>query len=458
MLKDANVPPHDEMLENALLGGVISYPKEFSRIEGYVSDGSIFYLNKSKALWKLIKRMIMDGEEISMPTVSASLSASDKQLGLTPYYVSGITTDIPMVSSLESYASKIYEQHLLREIINSTTTIQQSAYDNKVSAYEDIVHAHTHLGELISFKPSQGFSIESEMSETISSIKDTDSKLIKTGFDGIDGLAGGLTRGEITIIGGRPGHGKTTFLVNLLANLIGAGHKCVLFNRELPNSELLKKLIALESGKLSYAMIRKGIYSESGIVELERIKKFIVKKYNKNMLRMFDNIRDFGKSSAEVKRFKPDVILDDYIQLINPTKQIEQRRLQLESLVNDYKWLAKEHKAVVVLASQLNRGLEMRSASSKPQLSDLAESGAIEQVAENVFFTYYDYKINGNANKGKNIITIVARKVRYGETGETDLGFDGDKARFYNSVEALQEDMANAMKVEKNEKEGLIPF
>ena len=94
--------------------------------------------------------------------------------------------------------------------------------------------------------------------------------------------------------------------------------------------------------------------------------------------------------------------------------------------------------------------METRGASAKPQLSDLAESGAIEQVAENVFFTYYDYKINGNANKGKNIITIVARKVRYGETGEIDLGFDGDKARFYNSVEALQEDMANTMKIKKD--------
>ena len=117
------------------------------------------------------------------------------------------------------------------------------------------------------------------------------------------------------------------------------------------------------------------------------------------MLRMFDNIRDFAKSSSEVKRFKPDVILDDYIQLISPTKLVEQRRLQLESLVNDYKWLAKETKAVVVLASQLNRSLEQRSSAAKPQLSDLAESGAIEQVAENVFFTYYDYKINGNADK-----------------------------------------------------------
>ena len=456
MADDVNVPPHDETLENALLGGVISYPNEFSKIEAYISDGSIFYQNKAKSLWRILKKMKMDNEEISLPTVSASLSSRDKQIGLTSYYISGLAVDIPLESSLEAYAQKIYEQHLLREIISSTHTIQQSAYDNKISAYDEIVHAHAHLGELISFKPSQGFDIETEMSDTIDSIRDEESKLIHTGFDGLDALAGGLTRGEVTVIGGRPGHGKTTFLINLLANMIGAGYKCVMFNRELPNSELLKKLIALESGKLSYSMIRKGIYDDTGVIELERIKQFIVEKYNKNKFRMFDNLRDFAKSSAEVKRFKPDVILDDYIQLINPTKMVDQRRLQLEALVNDYKWLAKEHKAVVVLASQLNRGLEMRSSTSKPQLSDLAESGAIEQVAENVFFTYYDYKINGNANKGKNVITIVARKVRYGETGEIDLGFDGDKARFYNSVESLQEDMAREMKVKKHEEE--LPF
>ena len=456
MADDVNVPPHDETLENALLGGVISYPNEFSKIEAYISDGSIFYQNKAKSLWRILKKMKMDNEEISLPTVSASLSSKDRQIGLTSYYISGLEVDIPLESSLEAYAQKIYEQHLLREIISSTHTIQQSAYDNKISAYDEIVHAHAHLGELISFKPSQGFDIETEMSDTIDSIRDEESKLIHTGFDGLDALAGGLTRGEVTVIGGRPGHGKTTFLINLLANMIGAGYKCVMFNRELPNSELLKKLIALESGKLSYSMIRKGIYDDTGVIELERIKQFIVEKYNKNKFRMFDNLRDFAKSSAEVKRFKPDVILDDYIQLINPTKMVDQRRLQLEALVNDYKWLAKEHKAVVVLASQLNRGLEMRSSTSKPQLSDLAESGAIEQVAENVFFTYYDYKINGNANKGKNVITIVARKVRYGETGEIDLGFDGDKARFYNSVESLQEDMAREMKVKKHEEE--LPF
>ena len=456
MSNKANIPPHDETLENAVLGGVITAPGQFSKIEAYVSDGSIFFQNRAKALWKVLKKMKSENEEISLPTVSATLSSSDKEIGLTQYYLAGIVDNIPTPTSLEFYAKKVYEQFLLREIINSTHTIQRSAYDNKVDAYDEIVNAHTHLGELISFKPSQGFNIESEMTETIEAIRDEESKLIKTGFDGLDELAGGLTRGEITIIGGRPGHGKTTFIINLLANMIGAGYRCVLFNRELPNSELLKKLIALESGKLSYSMIRKGIYDEGGVIELEKMKKHIVNKYSSNMLRMFDTIRDFSKSSAEVKRFKPDVILDDYIQLISPTKLVEQRRLQLESLVNDYKWLAKETKAVVVLASQLNRSLEQRSSAAKPQLSDLAESGAIEQVAENVFFTYYDYKINGNADKGKNIITIVARKVRYGETGEVDLGFDGDKARFYNSIEALQEDIANQMKVDKYEEE--IPF
>ena len=456
MENSVNIPPHDDTLENALLAGVIHYPNEISKIESYILNGHVLYQFKAKALWRLIRRMRRDREDISMPTVCASISSKDEKDGLTKHYVLAITSDAPLATSLEQYARKIYEQHLLIEIIKSTSTIQQNAYDNNVNAYQEIVSAHTHLGELISFKPSEGFNIESEMTDTIDAIQDEESKLIKTGFEGIDSLAGGLTRGEVTVIGGRPGHGKTTFLVNLLANMIGAGYKCILFNRELPNSELLKKLIALESGKLSYSMIRKGIYSESGIIELEKAKKLIVQKYNGGMLRMFDNIRDFAKSSSEVKRFKPDVILDDYIQLINPTKQIEQRRLQLEALVNDYKWLAKEHKAVVVLASQLNRGLEMRSASSKPQLSDLAESGAIEQVAENVFFTYYDYKINGNANKGKNIITIVARKVRYGETGETDLGFDGDKARFYNSVEALQEDIKKEMEVKQFDEE--LPF
>ena len=177
---------------------------------------------------------------------------------------------------------------------------------------------------------------------------------------------------------------------------------------------------------------------------------------------MFDNIRDFAKTSAEVKRFKPDVIMDDYIQLISPDRKIPERRLQLEKLVNDYKWLAKQMKCSIVLASQLNRAIESRNKAGRPQLSDLAESGAIEQVAENVFFVYYDYKIKGEDGKGKNIITFVAKKVRYGETGESDMGYNGDKCKIFDSYDEFMNSIKRKEQVSVKRKETLsadeIPF
>jgi replicative DNA helicase len=169
--------------------------------------------------------------------------------------------------------------------------------------------------------------------------------------------------------------------------------------------------------------------------ELDRVRDYIAKKYDPKHFRMYDQIRDFPTSATEVKKFKPDVIFDDYIQLITPTGKEEQRRLQLERIVNDYKWIAKEYNCVVILASQLNRALETRG-NPRPQLSDLAESGAIEQVAENVFFVYYGYKVDQKP-ENKNLITLVAAKVRYGETGAAQMAYDGDKCKMYNDEEEM---------------------
>ena len=113
---------------------------------------------------------------------------------------------------------------------------------------------------------------------------------------------------------------------------------------------------------------------------MERAKKAIINKYSEDKFAMFDNLKDFSSSASEVKKFNPDVIIDDYIQLIKPENPNEQRRLQLESIVNNYKWLAKSTKSCAILVSQLNRALESRPR-QRPLLSDLADSGSIEQVA-----------------------------------------------------------------------------
>ena len=431
--------PYDIESEDVLLGSVIQNTEEYDKVAQYFMEEDVFYQDKAKLLWKRIVEMKRNGEYIETLSVCSTITKKDSDEGLTKYYVTGCTSDTCAKGAAEYYASRIYEKYLLRRVIVESENISDKAKSNDRDIYNSISKAHTLYGELLNSRPSQAQDIEDVISDTLHDITNKTTKLVKTGYANIDKFAGGLTRGEVTIIGGRPGHGKTTVMVNLLSKALENGQRAMFFSRELPNSELFKKIICLESEQLSYSLVRKNIYSENDLLVVNNTITAIKKKYSKDRFLMFDNIRNFSMSSSEVKKFKPDIIFDDYIQLITCEGYEDSRRLQIERLVNDYKWLAKETNCVVVLASQLNRGIERdsRGKSYNPQLSDLAESGAIEQVAENVFFSYYDYKVKGEAGKGKNIISLHACKVRYGDSGVTDLGYDGDKCKIYNSIEEM---------------------
>ena len=431
--------PYDIDSEDVVLGSVIHNMEEYARVSKYFMDDDVFYQDKAKLLWKRITDMKRSGEHIDTLSMCSTVTKKDSDKGLTKYYITGCTGNTCSKGAAEYYATRIYEKYLLRKVIVESETISEKAKSNDTDIYKSISKAHSLYGELLSSRPSQAQVIEDVISDTLVDIKNKTTKLVKTGYSNIDKFAGGLTRGEVTIIGGRPGHGKTTVMINLLSKALENGQRALFFSRELPNSELFKKIICLESEQLSYSMVRKNVYTENDLLVVNNTITEIKKKYSKDRFLMFDNIRDFAMSSSEVKKFKPDIIFDDYIQLIACEGWEDSRRLQIERLVNDYKWLAKETDSVVVLASQLNRGIERdsRGKSYNPQLSDLAESGAIEQVAENVFFCYYDYKVKGEAGKGKNIISIHACKVRYGDSGVTDLGYDGDKCKVYNSIEEM---------------------
>ena len=432
--------PYDKVTEDAVLGSVITNEGEYEAVSKYFTNVEVFYQDAAKLLWKKVGQMKRNNEQVDTRTVSMSLTQRDENRGLTKYYVVGCTGDTCVSGMTELYASKLYDKYLMRQVIVKAEEIKNGALDNTPDIYQIINETHSILSEILNTRPTIASDINSVIEDTVESIKNKSTRLIKTGYEKLDNFSGGLTRGEITIIGGRPGHGKTTVMINMLANVLEQGHKAIFFSRELPNSELLKKIICLESQQLSYGMVRKNIFSEQELDFFNSAVEFIKKKYSKDKFLMFDNVKDFSAASSEVKKFKPDIIFDDYIQLISCDSREDQRRLQIEKLVNDYKWLAKDTEAVVVLASQLNRFIERAGARGKafmPQLSDLAESGAIEQVAENVFFSYYDYKVQGEKGKGKNVIQLIAGKVRYGDSGSVDLGYDGDKCKIYNSIEEM---------------------
>ena len=421
--------PYDKGIEDRVLGGIIHHPKEIETVKGFFEDLSVLSQKQSKALWLVLIRMHRSGIPINLASVCSQLTDKDVKTGCNAHYITGCTQQASLEGMIYHHASIIYEKYLLRKIIVEMDTLKNDALSNSSDVYENILKTHSLCSNLINARPSSRPDVEAMVTEAILDLERSETKLLSTGYESLDRFAGGLTRGEITIVGGRPGHGKTTFLLNLLASMLNKGFKVVLFNRELPNTEVIKKLICLESGELSYGMMRKAVFSPSELKKLKNAKELLVKKFNSDKFLMFDNLKDFAKSSTEVKKFKPDVIFDDYIQLIDTGNSKLDRRLQLERLCNDYKWLAKESNAAVVLASQLNRQLEYRGANVRPQLSDLAESGAIEQVAENVFFTYYDYKVNPLKGLGKDKLQIVASKVRYGDTGDVVLKFEGDKCK-----------------------------
>ena len=445
----------DEATENVVIGSLILNPKEYNAVAHYVTDLNVFSQQRARALWTKLSKMIRSNGHIDIITVCSSLTKDEISQGVTKGYVVDCTSNPCTPGITETYAQKIYEKYLLRKIVDEAEDIQRNVVNHGEDVYSLISKTHSLMGELLRVRPSAKFDIVQILDDTAKTMHQGNQRMIKTGYRRIDEFAGGLTRGEITIVGGRPGHGKTTFLINMLSRLISGGYKVAVFNRELPNTEVMKKLFCIEMPKLEYSDVRRGTLTEHTVKLLKESRKIITEKYSEDKFIMFDNIRDFPKTASEVKKFKPDVIIDDYIQLISPTGKEDVRRLQLERLVNDYKWLAKENDCAVVMASQLNRAIESRGGEAKiPQLSDLAESGAIEQVAENVFFVYYPHKVRPSDNS-PNEINLVASKVRYGETGMLTLGYSGNVCTMYDDV--FQIDSKVNFKGDKNE-EQKIPF
>ena len=433
-------------LENIVLGQAINQPSEIDSISQYIPNGDVFVQGRARRLWEIVESMYRNKNKIDLLTITSKLTTYDEEEGVDNLYIVDVTTAAAYGSSVDdtTHAKLMYEKYLLRRVLSESKKIESLAKNNSGKVYEAIEEAHKHLGQILELKPDEYFSIDKELVSAINSITNKESLLVKTGYDRLDRLAGGLTKGEITIIGGRPGHGKTTFMINLLSRMIHSGLRKAFFSRELPNSELLKKLLTLESGKLSYGMVRKGIFEQTDLQELSYVKDKMQEWYSKDNFLLFDNIRDFATTASEIRKFKPDVVFDDYLQLISPHGKFQERRLQLEQLVNDYKWVVKENECALVLASQLNRAIETRH-NPVPQLSDLAESGAIEQVAENVFFIYYPHKVKPDKSLD-NLIEIRASKVRYGETGKCEFGYDGDKVMIYDSLEELVESKRNFKK------------
>ena len=383
------VQPHSEEAEKALLGSVLLGGSEvFEKCKHWIRQSEAFYSDDNKKIWIAMHRLFRDKDGIDCVTVIDKFKRLnpnyDDSKGIS-YYITGLPDEVPSSSLVERYGKIVWEKYLRRAVSKSANKLYSTILQDDHQSTQEIIGEHIRLLEEIkNIQPTKLNDIEDIVEEARELVKSGDN-IIKFGIPALDIPAGGMTRKELTVLGGRPGHGKTTLIVNIVRSLIELGNKVLVFNREMSNPEMIRKLVVMEGNKLSYSKIRKGDLNGT-TNEFDNTIEKIKSKYKKNLL-MFDDVKSLDEAMLEISRHKPDVIIDDYIQLISMPDTSE-RRFQIEKIVQDYKWICKKENCSALLVSQLNRDIEKRY-EPRPRLSDYSESGVIEQTAESALFVWY---------------------------------------------------------------------
>ena len=423
---DMKLPPNDMEAEESVLGAILMGGFEtYDKVSEIIQDDEAFYDHLARHTFRGMGRL-RKREQVIEP-ITLINEVKKKNNGVTAYYITGLLERVPGPSMAGQHARMVWEKFVQRQVGRTAYKLYNASFSN-IDTTRQILEEHgRYVDVLRALLPSRNGDIGTIIQETVDKIIKGDA-MIPFNFKPLDDFSGGMTRGEITVLGGRPGHGKTTLVVNLIGKLISAGKKVLLLNREMSNTEMMRKLLVMESKDITYDEVRRNKVSKKVEEKLVNgLTTIISDKYSN--LTMYDDIRSLEESMAEVTKFKPDVVIDDYIQLVAVSGAVE-RRFQLERVMNDYKWICKKENCSAILVSQLNREIERRF-DPKPKLSDFAESGVIEQCAESALFVYYPYQYDDEKFSPYSI-NVIAAKSRYGLTGESTLGFNGNKCSFFN--------------------------
>jgi len=434
MAREIKLAPSSQDAEEALLGCIIEGGEREQEVAmAWIRDNDAFYNTDNRIIWESMAELYKDKVDIDFVTLCNKVK--DMHGDSKAYYITGLTENITSKQNVEEYARIVWEKYIQRETAKSAEALLNASYEDYKNV-GSILEKHSRLiDELRQIQPSKQRDITVLVDEMRATVEE-DSNLIPFNLGHLDTFAGGMTRKEITVLGGRPGHGKTTLVINIIRGLIEQGYRVMLFNREMSNTEMLKKMVVMESSGLKYGDIRRNDLSETSKEEFELVSEKM--KHNYENFLMYDNVRTLDDCLREIAKHKPDVVIDDYIQLIDVQGVKEGRRFEIEKIMQEYKWICKQENCSSILVSQLNREIEKRF-DPRPRMSDYAESGVIEQTAESAMFVFYGHNFDSekfNPYKSE----IIVSKSRYGKIGTHAVGFNGGRCKFYMNSNMAEKD------------------
>ena len=426
-----NTNPHSLDAERLVLGQALVDNTVIDQISQYIPEEQVFYNSGHQEIWKCILHLHREGASVIDPVTVVAQMPKNGNLESPGYYLTGLIDEVATTANAEHYAKLIYEKWLLRKVIRKSNKITNVMDLDGDGAYQALQRLNREIEDILNLRIRDDFSLDTLIDDTVKHMTTTDN-VIPFGYKPLDDLTGGMTKGEITVVAGRPGHFKSTMTINIVSNLLNRGLKVLVFNREMSNVEMMKKLIIIESKYLSYHTMRMGNFNDVDKKDLEQAKNYISSRYS-NLI-MYDDVFDIDRAMREIRKNKPDVVVDDYIGLIDVIG-VEDNRLRIDNIMKQYKRAAKTYDMAAILVSQLNRACEDR-ANKRPILRDLRDSGSIEQDAEMILFMYYDWRYNyQDSLVGEHGLEVVLGKNRYGKTGSKVLGVVGDRCKILNKPE-----------------------
>lgn len=440
-ISNIKVPPQSIQAEQSVLGGLMLDNQTWDSIADKVAEVD-FYRKDHRLIFRTIEQLANKQTPFDVITMSESLEEIGELAnsgGLS--YLILLAKDTPSAANIVTYANIVREKSILRQLIHVSTEISDSAFNTEGRNTSELLENAERLVFNIAEKRQHdqgGFkSIKSAIKKAVDKIEimfESDSKMIgiSTSFSELDQITSGLQPSDLIIVAGRPSVGKTTIAMNMAENIAVKGDKPVaIFSMEMPDDSLSMRMMS-SLGRIDLQKIRTGKLDDdewprlaSTINLLAEAKLFIDDTPALTTTEVRSRARRLTREHGQL-----GLIVIDYLQLMQSPSSGNNRVQQISDISSGLKAMAKELNVPVVALSQLNRNLEQRP-NKRPMMSDLRESGAIEQDADLIVFVYRDEVYNPDT-PDKGIAEVIIGKQRNGPLGTVRLDFHGAQTRFAN--------------------------
>ncbi len=440
------IPPQNIEAEQSVLGSMLLDADAISTVLEILKVED-FYKENNKEIFEVIIDLFNKSQPIDLITVSEQLKnrGTLENIGGIEY-LTNISTSVPTTSNVKHYAKIVEEKSLLRSLIKASSNIINMSYDNSEDGENIVDRAEQSIFDIKQNRDTKGYvpikDILDSTYDRLEELYNTKGNItgIPSGFIDLDNLTAGFQNSDLILVAGRPSMGKTAFALNVAQYIaINRSIPVAIFSLEMSKEQVVNRILSSEALVDSHKM-------KTGKLEDEDWRK--IAEASEHISKAPIYIDDSGASTAmEIRakcrtlKLKYDIgfVVIDYLQLMQGKSRSENRQQEISEISRSLKIMAKEIGVPVMTVSQLSRAPETRT-SHKPMLSDLRESGAIEQDADIVMFIYRDEYYTKDETEKKNLADIIIAKHRNGQTGEIELAWLSQYTKFANSAKNRSQD------------------